>query len=378
MPRTNGFARVVMMSLTLTAMLFHARPAAADWLAVVSAHPDTREGMLIINGFGFKKGLYLGIDGQELTVVSVSPNEIRATLPPLAPGTYRLSIRQSRDQAAGFFLTIGTAGPQGPQGLPGPAGPQGPQGFPGPVGPQGLQGLTGLVGPQGAAGLQGLTGPAGPQGLQGLTGPAGPAGPVGPQGLAGPAGPAGAVGPQGATGPAGLQGPQGLTGVQGLKGDTGPAGPAGGLSVFSAAGQPLGPVIGLTKFTGDDPAYVVRNDNGVWVAIALDSTNILSGAFPIFYLDTACQTQPYAMAENSTGSPVPLLRSLQRIGSDLVGFYPGNPVKVQAFLAYSFVRNPTGSACHTTVPNSGWGVPVPAGPLKTIDLTNLMGPFTVQ
>jgi hypothetical protein len=234
-----------------------------------------------------------------LTVVSVSPNEIRATLPPLAPGTYRLSIRQSRDQAAGFFLTIGTAGPQGPQGLPGPAGPQGPQGFPGPVGPQGLQGLTGLVGPQGAAGLQGLTGPAGPQGLQGLTGPAGPAGPVGPQGLAGPAGPAGAVGPQGATGPAGLQGPQGLTGVQGLKGDTGPAGPAGGLSVFSAAGQPLGPVIGLTKFTGDDPAYVVRNDNGVWVAIALDSTNILSGAFPIFYLDTACQTQPYAMAENS-------------------------------------------------------------------------------
>jgi hypothetical protein len=168
---------------------------------------------------------------------------------------------------------------------------------------------------------------------------------------------------------------QGLQGLKGDKGDQGPAGPAGGgLTVYSAAGQPLGPIVGVTKFTGDDPATVLHNDNGVWVAMQLDSTNILSGAFPIFYLDTSCQTQAYAMAENSNTNPVPLFRSLQRIGSQLVGFYPGNPVTVQTFKAYST----DGLTCHTTSPNVGWGLPVPAGPLKTIDLTNLVGPFTVQ
>ena len=53
---------------------------------------------------------------------------------------------------------------------------------------------------------------AGPQGPQGNPGPQGEAGPQGPQGLQGPQGPQGAVGPAGSQG---IQGPQGATGEAG-------------------------------------------------------------------------------------------------------------------------------------------------------------------
>ncbi len=92
---------------------------------------------------------------------------------------------------------IGSQGPRGLQGLPGPIGPQGFQGFQGPTGPQGLQGLPGPTGPQG---LQGLPGPTGPQGFQGVVGPVGP---VGPQGLIGVTGATGATGADGLS-PAGV------------------------------------------------------------------------------------------------------------------------------------------------------------------------------
>jgi hypothetical protein len=199
----------------------------------------------------------------------------------------------------------------------------------------------------------------------------------------GPVGPAGAVGARGAagaTGPTGAQGLQGLKGDKGDKGDTGPAGPAGsgsGLSVVSASGAVVGSVVGVTKFSGSDPATVVRNDHGTWVAIQLDSNNILSGAFPIFYKDGGC-TQAYAVAENS---PVPLFRLMQRVDAQLVGFYAGDPVASQTFVAYSFVMNPVGSDCiHPTDASADpWlSSASVAGPLKTIDLTNLTGPYTVK
>jgi hypothetical protein len=58
-----------------------------------------------------------------------------------------------------------------------------------------------------------------------------------------------------------------------------------------------------------------------------------------------------------------------------VGFYPGNPVQVQAFQGMSYTSNPV--ACQPTL-GTGWDAPVSSGPLKTIDLSNLSGPFTVQ
>ena len=144
---------------------------------------------------------------------------------------------------------------------------------------------------------------------------------------------------------------------------------------MSAAGQQLGTVLGVTKFSGSDPATVVREDNGVWLAIQVDSANILSGAFPVLYLDANCASEPFAMTENTPGTAMPLFRMLQRIDSEPVGFYPGNPVQVQAFQGMSMTGNP--AACQPTL-DTGWDAPVAAGPLKVIDLSNLNGPYTIQ
>ena len=312
--RTNGFNRVVravLMSLTAIVVLF-ARPVAAESLSIESAHPITAWGLLVINGSGFKPGTNVSVNDVELKVLSIKANEILAALPPLAPGSYRLAVRHWRDDAARFIVTIGEAGQPGPQGPAGPAGTSGPAGAMGPAGPQGLQGLQGLQGPKGD---------------------------------------------------------------KGDRGDPGPAGAGGGLTVVSAAGQPLGTVVGVTKFNGSDPATVVRRDNGVWVAIQVDSVNLMFQAFPIFYLDAACTSQPYAMTENDPSSPVPLFRSLQRIGNDPMAFYAGDPVQVQSFQGVSMTRDPV--VCQPTL-HTGWDMPTPAGPLKTIDVTNLSGPFTVQ
>jgi hypothetical protein len=336
--RMNGFARVILMSLaSLSSVVLLAQPASADWLAVTSAHPAA--GVLVIDGYGFRKDVDVSVNDVELKVLSVSAREIKAALPPLAPGTYRLAVRQWRDEVARFVVSIGGgSGSQGPQG---PAGPAGPMGSAGPVGPRGL---TGPAGPQGSQGPQGLQGLKGLQGLQGL------------------------------------QGVQGPKGDKGDKGEQGPPGPSsqiagGGLSVVSASGHQLGTIVGVTKFNGSDPATVVRNDNGVWVAIQVDSANILSGAFPIFYLDANCTSEPYAMSENAPGTGVPLFRALQRIDLDPLAFYPGNPVQVRSFQGMSFSRSAT--VCQPTL-GTGWDAPAAAGPLKTIDLSNLSGPYAIQ
>ena len=99
------------------------RPAAADSLSVVSAHPNTAAGVLVIDGSGFKPGLHVSVNGVELKVLSVNAHEIRVALPPLAPGSYRMVVRQWRDDVARFIVAIGGgsgyAGPQGLQGLQG-------------------------------------------------------------------------------------------------------------------------------------------------------------------------------------------------------------------------------------------------------------------
>lgn len=309
-PRSSGFARAIWLSfVSVMTLMVTSVPATADWLAIKAAKPNA--GVLLIEGHGFKKDIGVSVNEIELKVLSINPNEIKAALPPLASGTYRLAVRQGRGEVSRFVVTIGggTAS-QGPQGPQGPAGP------------------AGAMGPRGPQGLQGLVGPKGDKGETGATGPAGSAG--------------------------------------------------GGMMVYSQpSGLALGTVAGVTKFTGSDPATVVRNENGVWVAIQVDSQNILSGAFPILYKDGTCSGQAYAMSENPIGSAVPLFRSMQRIDADPVGFFAGDPVATQSFVAYSYVRNPAPADCFATAQQDGWS-PSPAGPLKTIDLSNLTGPYRVQ
>lgn len=82
-----------------------------------------------------------------------------------------------------------------------------------------------------------------------IQGPVGPIGPQGPKGEPGPAGPIGPIGPQG---PAGVQGP------------VGPQGPVGasGASVVDSHGQRVGP-----SWNG---GYVIRELNGVPVALRVN------------------------------------------------------------------------------------------------------------
>ncbi len=123
-------------------------------------------GSLTINGEDFNFGpgplvVTLGEFG-ELSVLSDTPTQIVTELPPAiaagnADGDYLLTVSTGNGQSQNdeYDLTIGPAGPQGPQGDTGPQGPQGDQGPQGKLGPQGAQG------PQGKIGLTGPEGPAG-------------------------------------------------------------------------------------------------------------------------------------------------------------------------------------------------------------------------
>jgi type VI secretion system Hcp family effector len=230
---------------------------------IISASADLEAEQLTIRGLYFGRATpHVTLAGKELAVLSSSPFEILAGLPPgIEPGSYLLTVcqRHRSKRSEPFEVTIGAAGP------PGPAGPQGPEGQPGLPGPQGLQGLPGPEGPRGPVGPKGLSWrgawDAGVQysvdeavshegsawmakkenvgvtpaegaewsllaarGLQGVDGPQGPVGPVGPQGPVGPIGPEGAVGPVGPIGPVG---PQGAAGSAGPAGPPGPQGPPG-------------------------------------------------------------------------------------------------------------------------------------------------------
>jgi len=124
--------------------------------SIAAAHPDTTSKQIIIDGSGFRPGLSVSIDNIQLHVVSVNASEIRATLPALQPGSYRLVVSQWRDDEARFIVTIGGgSGIAGPAGTAGPMGQAGPPGAVGPAGPAGPQGAKGDPGPA-TAGIPGL------------------------------------------------------------------------------------------------------------------------------------------------------------------------------------------------------------------------------
>jgi hypothetical protein len=188
----------------------------------------------------------------------------------------------------------------------------------------------------------------------------------------------GPAGPKGETGSMGPVGPQGPAGATGAMGPAGPKGPAGtGLQVVAANGQPLGIVVSVTKFNGNDPVFVARQDQGTWVTLSVDTSGVITGSFPIFYSDASCLGQAYAMFESN---PAPLFRLVQRMtANDTTAFYPGNPAQTLSFPAMKMEdpMSPGSTLCVTTA-DYGWTGPQYVGPLQTIDISQFTGPFTIQ
>ena len=246
------------------------------------------------------------VEGDNITLTSNPDGTVTISASGSSGSTYRIDeVEPSGDNVRAYALIdVDTETQVGDTiEIPAIAGPQGPQGEPGPQGPQGIQGETG---PQGPQGIQGETGP---QGIQGETGPAGPAGATGPQGPAGndgvsptvtvssitgghrveivsasgtdqfdvmdgtdgAQGPAGPQGIQGETGPQGPQGIQGETGPAGATGATGPQGPTGATGPQGPAGNDgVSPSITVTSITGGHRVEIVS-------ASGTDQFDILDG-----------------------------------------------------------------------------------------------------
>jgi hypothetical protein len=121
------------------------------------------QGELFLRGENFMRRsndqVSVSLSGVTLGLVSQSEAEILARLPSgIEPGTYRLVVIRSGPVpgADAMDVTLGAAGPAGPEGQ---VGPQGPMGDTGP------QGLPGIQGPPGEDGKDGEPGPVGPEGL---------------------------------------------------------------------------------------------------------------------------------------------------------------------------------------------------------------------
>ncbi len=267
----------------------------------------TTETTLTINGINLAHGkarVLLGAFGP-LTVVTQSPTQIVAMLPPaLFPGNYVLNL-QIGEEVDESSVTIGAIGPQGPVGPSGAIGATGPQGQTGPTGavgaqgpkgdtgPQGMKGEVGAVGPQGLKGNVGQTGAIGPQGQVGATGAMGATGPQGQTGLTGAVGSQGLKGDKGDTGPQGLPGPQGVVGAAGAQGLMGLVGPAGtpGLKGDKGDTGPAGPA-GTASVTLATPIFTVNQ--------ACPNGGVLT------LMGTCSYTVPATVtAETGTGCPAP-------------------------------------------------------------------------
>ena len=126
-----------------TPVLAHAKPV------IDSATPNYGTNQLTIAGTGLGTATpTVKIDTVALSVVSHTMTNIVATLPSgIGAGSYLLTVTAA-GATGSFDLTLGAAGPQGPQG---------PQGLQGPQGPIGQTGPTGASGPQGAQGPAGIS-----------------------------------------------------------------------------------------------------------------------------------------------------------------------------------------------------------------------------
>jgi Divergent InlB B-repeat domain/Collagen triple helix repeat (20 copies) len=197
---------VAILGILLSVVLSAWRtPAQAGGLPLVlSTSVDYTHGTLTINGQNFGSSPVVSLDSLQFPVTRSSSSQIVAGFPSgsppssFTPGTYFLTLTYRNQLPSVFTVAIGSNGPQGPAGVPGPTGAQGPQGLAGatgPAGPAGASGPPGPIGPAGAPGAVGTTGPQGVAGPAGSVGPTGPAGPAGPQGPPGPQGPAGPTGP---------------------------------------------------------------------------------------------------------------------------------------------------------------------------------------
>jgi hypothetical protein len=193
----------------------------------------------------------------------------------------------------------------------------------------------------------GTAGPAGPQGPKGDTGPQGPVGPAGPRGLKGDPGAAGAAGPAG----------------------------TGALSVFSGS-ERLGTVVYVPPADGMEsshPVLVARQENATWLQFGFDDQGIVPLSYPVFYDDSACSSQAYAVVGQGPGQSFRLLQMNQR--TDSVAYYGAGPATARPF---AYTRNFGDSDPTHCTDGSMWGN-VPAAPLATIDVTRFRTvPFTIQ
>ena len=151
-PRSGDVVRSITLSfISAITLMATSVPASADWLAIKAAKPEC-QAHWSSKATGSEGTLGSRSTTSQLKVLSISPTEIKAALPPLAPGTYRLAVRQGRGEVSRFVVSVGGGGDArtpGPQGPPGPAGPMGPSG------PEGLRALAGAAGSAGTAGLEG-------------------------------------------------------------------------------------------------------------------------------------------------------------------------------------------------------------------------------
>jgi hypothetical protein len=156
-------------------------PPRPNQLVITRAVVDLDALQIIISGSNFCKNPSVALAGVPTSVYGTDDTIIAQLPASLGDGDVLLTVDCHRGNRGfdAFELTIGAAGPPGPQGEPGPPGPQGEPGPPGP------QGDPGPPGPQGEPGPPGPQGEPGPPGPQGEPGPPGPQGPPGPPGLAG-------------------------------------------------------------------------------------------------------------------------------------------------------------------------------------------------
>jgi hypothetical protein len=184
---------------------------------VLTEFGDYDEVHMLVRGENFLRSRdrapYVSLgDGEDFLLLDFTDTDLVLTAG-LPDGDYLLRVSHSKhfhnSSTAAYDLTIGAAGPQGPQGDPGSQGPQGKLGDQGPQGKLGDQGPQGKTGPQGEQGPQGEPGERGLPGLRGEPGEPGEPGIQGLQGIQGKWGPEGPQGIQGKVGPQGPPGPPG-------------------------------------------------------------------------------------------------------------------------------------------------------------------------